>query len=430
MKGFFDYASTRSSTRRDPTRILEVGLGEGIVSERLRDRFPDASIVGIDLADGELGDHWRSRGLSCGVRRRRTAAVPRRRRSTSSSRSRCSSTSPTRIGRSSSSTASASDAPRRVGAVRADLADRQHGARSLPEGSRQHARPRQPLEPQRVLPVRRRALERRRRRQSAAVDDGPRHARSEHRLAHRVGSLANIVGLAIGIAGLAFVGVRIARDWDQITETLRSAQPAWLVAAVVAGLVSMAIIGVNWLALIRRRGHAHLAVRGLSWFFTGQLGKYVPGGIWPVVGQAELAGRGGADRRSAYLATASSMTFTLARGGRRWPPSAVSCPRTTVGSPALLIAARASPSWSASLAIPAAARRPRTSRRRRSLGDAPNSRTASVVAALHAPPRAGVGDVRDHERVRVRRARRRIVGPGLVVDCCSPRRCRGSSDSS
>ena len=124
-------------------------------------------------------------------------------------------------------------------------------------------------------------------------------------------SFANLVGLTIGVAGLVFVGVRIARDWDQLTATLESAQLPWLVAAVAAGLTSMTLIGVNWLALIRRRGHAAPLGLGLSWFFTGQLGKYVPGGVWPVVGQAELAGRGGADRRSAYLATASSMTFTL-----------------------------------------------------------------------------------------------------------------------
>ena len=73
----------------------------------------------------------------------------------------------------------------------------------------------------------------------------------------------------------------------------------------------MTVIAVNWLSLIRRRGHDAPHGRGLSWFFTGQLGKYVPGGIWPVVGQAELAGRGGADRRSSYLATVSSMAFTL-----------------------------------------------------------------------------------------------------------------------
>ena len=66
-------------------------------------------------------------------------------------------------------------------------------------------------------------------------------------------SLAGIVGLAVGIAGLAFVGIRIARDWDQIVETMRSANPAWLFAAVVAGLVSMTLIAVNWLSLIERR---------------------------------------------------------------------------------------------------------------------------------------------------------------------------------
>jgi len=129
------------------------------------------------------------------------------------------------------------------------------------------------------------------------------------KIAHR--SLAHLAGVAIGVAGLAFVGIQIYRDWDQITETLESAEPAWLAAAVAAGLLSMALIGINWLALIRRRGHAAPRARGMSWFFTGQLGKYVPGGIWPVVGQAELAGRGGADRRDSYLATVSSMAFTL-----------------------------------------------------------------------------------------------------------------------
>ena len=63
MKGFFEHLDAFVDVT-EPKRILEVGLGEGIVSERLRARFPDASIVGIDLADGELGAHWRSRGLA------------------------------------------------------------------------------------------------------------------------------------------------------------------------------------------------------------------------------------------------------------------------------------------------------------------------------------------------------------------------------
>ena len=37
-----------------PRRVLEVGVGEGEVMTRLRDRFPDVPMVGLDLPDPEL----------------------------------------------------------------------------------------------------------------------------------------------------------------------------------------------------------------------------------------------------------------------------------------------------------------------------------------------------------------------------------------
>jgi SAM-dependent methyltransferase len=48
-----------------PRRILEIGVGEGHVTERVRERFPDATIVGVDLPDEELAGDWRSAGLAC-----------------------------------------------------------------------------------------------------------------------------------------------------------------------------------------------------------------------------------------------------------------------------------------------------------------------------------------------------------------------------
>ncbi|TPW12576.1 MAG: methyltransferase type 11 [Acidimicrobiaceae bacterium] len=48
-----------------PTRILEIGVGEGEVMARLRERFPGVPIVGLDLPDHALAGHWRDRGLSC-----------------------------------------------------------------------------------------------------------------------------------------------------------------------------------------------------------------------------------------------------------------------------------------------------------------------------------------------------------------------------
>ncbi|HSP28406.1 MAG TPA: PT domain-containing protein, partial [Ilumatobacteraceae bacterium] len=80
---------------------------------------------------------------------------------------------------------------------------------------------------------------------------------------------------------------------------------------VVSGLIAMTLIGVNWLLILRRTGAPAPWRQGMSWFFVGQLGKYVPGGIWPIVGQAELAHRGATPRSTAYFSTAMSMVATF-----------------------------------------------------------------------------------------------------------------------
>ena len=45
-------------------RILEVGVGEGEVTARLAERWPDATFCGVDLPDPELAGHWDGKGFS------------------------------------------------------------------------------------------------------------------------------------------------------------------------------------------------------------------------------------------------------------------------------------------------------------------------------------------------------------------------------
>jgi uncharacterized membrane protein YbhN (UPF0104 family) len=123
--------------------------------------------------------------------------------------------------------------------------------------------------------------------------------------------LFNLAGIVIGVAGLAFVVARVVRDRDEIADALAAASPGGLIVAFVAGLAAMTLLGANWLAILRAGGAHAPWRRGLGWFFVGQLGKYVPGGIWPIVGQAELAARDGVPRSTAYRSTALSMVATL-----------------------------------------------------------------------------------------------------------------------
>lgn len=62
MRGFFD-ALDHMLEGLAPRVVVEVGAGEGRVTERLVERFPDATVIGLDLLDEDLAGDWAELGL-------------------------------------------------------------------------------------------------------------------------------------------------------------------------------------------------------------------------------------------------------------------------------------------------------------------------------------------------------------------------------
>jgi ubiquinone/menaquinone biosynthesis C-methylase UbiE len=62
MRGFFA-ALSDALPREQPATVLEVGVGEGEISAKLRSRYPGSHIVGIDLHDESLAAEWQMRGF-------------------------------------------------------------------------------------------------------------------------------------------------------------------------------------------------------------------------------------------------------------------------------------------------------------------------------------------------------------------------------
>jgi SAM-dependent methyltransferase len=58
MMAGFDAALDASLPAARPGAVLEVGVGEGHVSQQVAERWPDVPIAGIDLPDHELAAHW------------------------------------------------------------------------------------------------------------------------------------------------------------------------------------------------------------------------------------------------------------------------------------------------------------------------------------------------------------------------------------
>ena len=62
MDGFFAALDT-CLAGLVPRVVVEVGAGEGHVTGRLTERFPSATVIGLDLPDDSLTEHWREAGV-------------------------------------------------------------------------------------------------------------------------------------------------------------------------------------------------------------------------------------------------------------------------------------------------------------------------------------------------------------------------------
>jgi len=124
------------------------------------------------------------------------------------------------------------------------------------------------------------------------------------------GRLAGAIGLAIGLAGLGFAFYALLSARDELSSADLS--PSTLAVAAVAGLIGMTFVGLNWLRIVRLLGGKPRLLDGMRWYFVGQLGKYIPGGLWAVLGRAELATRGGIPRPVSYSSVAVSLVTTYA----------------------------------------------------------------------------------------------------------------------
>lgn len=117
-------------------------------------------------------------------------------------------------------------------------------------------------------------------------------------------SALRIVGAVVAVIALALCGVALWRDGQQVVDSFQRANP-WLVAVgLLASAGSMAWLAVLWSRCLAALGADAPLGSVMRWYFVGELGKYVPGGVWQIVGRGELAQQHpDISRRISYLST-------------------------------------------------------------------------------------------------------------------------------
>ncbi len=119
-------------------------------------------------------------------------------------------------------------------------------------------------------------------------------------------------GLLVAVVGLAVWG--LASQWTQVQAALDKLDGwdmAWAGLCVLAGLGCMMMA---WRTLLADLGSPLSLPAGTRVMFIGQLGKYVPGAVWALAAQVELARDFAVPRRRSVTASLLGMATTLVVG--------------------------------------------------------------------------------------------------------------------
>jgi uncharacterized membrane protein YbhN (UPF0104 family) len=123
-----------------------------------------------------------------------------------------------------------------------------------------------------------------------------------------------LLRLGFVVVALGFGVWAVVTQWAGVRSAVGDLGP-WALAgallAVIAGLVASMQV---WRGLLASAGSPLPFLAATRVFFIGQLGKYIPGSVWPIVAQMELASTYRVPRRRAATAAVLTMLISLCAG--------------------------------------------------------------------------------------------------------------------
>jgi glycosyltransferase 2 family protein len=117
----------------------------------------------------------------------------------------------------------------------------------------------------------------------------------------------------IALAGAAAV-YAVGKNRAELAVVLGQLHPLAVVASLSFGMLGTGASFLLWRELLLGLGVDPPRASSFRVFFVGQLGKYLPGSVWPVVAQMEYGKKTGIARRTILAANALSLALGLAVG--------------------------------------------------------------------------------------------------------------------
>jgi len=116
---------------------------------------------------------------------------------------------------------------------------------------------------------------------------------------------------AVVVVGGAYL---VWRETDDLGDAVQRLSAGRMVASGVAAVVGTYLVERIWYSLLGGLGVRAGSADAAAVFFVSQLGKYIPGSVWPVVAQMQFGRRWGAPRRLTFAANVLLLGMVTASG--------------------------------------------------------------------------------------------------------------------
>ena len=118
-----------------------------------------------------------------------------------------------------------------------------------------------------------------------------------------------VIALALALAVWA-----ISEQWHVVVETVRSIGVATLALSALFGTLATAVLLPMWRVILEGLGVTLPLRSAARVFYVSQLGKYVPGSVWPALLQMEAGRQVGATKRTMLAANLITLALSCAVG--------------------------------------------------------------------------------------------------------------------
>lgn len=122
------------------------------------------------------------------------------------------------------------------------------------------------------------------------------------------------VGVLVLVLVVAAVVWAVARNRESFADTLHRVGVGGIALSVLCGLVGVGATGPQWRTVLGGLGIRFALPDAMRVFFVSQLGKYLPGSVWPVVMQMEAGRDRGASRATVLTGNLVTLVISLASG--------------------------------------------------------------------------------------------------------------------